>query len=430
MQSIRWLMCLALVLPNAGLAQLEWAADVFIENEYTDNARRTNEDEVEELTTSLGARVALSVAESRYTADALYSLERNYYENNVFSDNSTVVGSLALLGVVIPQRLDWIFNQTEEEVKTDSRLADTPDNREQRSVFSTGPRIYFNPTQIDTIQLSGTFRRTELEESDSNNSEVVSGLFSWGHELTELSEFNMTASVDEVSYTEIDDFEYTRESLSIGFSGERPQFLYSVSIGGNRISSDNEDDRTGANISLSISKEYSFSSFEFLVARSLTDTVNATGLEAEIVPDVGTEITDVNTISIVERTDALIAGDFSLIPDRLTLGVSLANSKVTSEDEGGADQNTTRFDAGLNYFLTRDAELFASLSYVDDEFLIEPTRNDNTYLLRVGSRYSFTNRLNCEVAIAHEQRDSDQESLDFESSSLLLSLSYLFGSRN
>ena len=107
--------------------------------EYTDNARLIPNDKKDEWTHVLSA--GLSYLENSKTLDARVRAQAAYrkYKNNIFSDDTVLGLNANLLWRISPDRFSWTLEDYLTQTAIQSLGPDTPSNRQQTNVFTTGP---------------------------------------------------------------------------------------------------------------------------------------------------------------------------------------------------------------------------------------------------------------------------------------------------
>lgn len=428
MRNLRWVFLLAPFYSVASYAQVEWGGSISIENEHSDNITLVENNEASDNVTNVGASLDVESTGARHTANASYEYRKEYYSKDTFDENSILEGTLSLVGMLKPRRFHWFLNHTQENSITNSRDIDTPDNREQRSIISTGPQAFFYPSKRGTLQATARYSEVDLEENSQNESKRAAGAILWSHILTKLTSLQVSANSEDVKFVNINGADYKRHSLSIGLVGNRALFDYSFFVGGNEINPENGDNLSGKFVEAEISKTYRASTYSLSVSRELTDTVYGGG-DLDLTAG-GETLAEANVgeLGIIEQTEIVFSGTQSLLPSRLDVYFDIAYEKDDSKDELTIDETRYRVDLGARYTFNRSLDGFLNLESTTEEFHSDPKQKDDNLRAEIGVVYRFSPRANLTCSVAHETNESNVQGADYEELSGVVSFAYLFGS--
>src|SRR5690606_38228030 len=109
--------------------------------EYSDNIRRNafKEDDIV-YTFNVGASYKNQEGAFNNSLDGLLGFET--YQNNTYGNDVTVDLNWLTLAHIILSRLIWRFQDNLKDTRQTSTRPATPDNRERRNFFSTGPSYF------------------------------------------------------------------------------------------------------------------------------------------------------------------------------------------------------------------------------------------------------------------------------------------------
>ncbi|MDX1693644.1 MAG: hypothetical protein R3208_07750, partial [Ketobacteraceae bacterium] len=133
---MRWVIVLFsfVLCPLPVAADFQWQASTFVASEHSNNIRLEPEGEGSDTRTDVGVALGFEASHSRYTLNAGYDLRREYFRKDTFDESNTIEGTMSLEALLLPRRLRWFIDHSQENTRIDSRLRDTPDNREERSI--------------------------------------------------------------------------------------------------------------------------------------------------------------------------------------------------------------------------------------------------------------------------------------------------------
>ena len=416
-------------LSSAAWAEKNWVASVYTSADYHNNITRSS-NKKSDVVYAVGANINASARTERHNLSASYDVSKDYYNQNTFKDQTNLNGGLSLRSMLWGQRMYWVVNHSQTTTLTSARLNDTPDNRQESATFSTGPQLYFRPSDRDSLSYTALYSKTDLEESTANENYSISQNATWSRILSEVTNLDVTGNHTETRFDENKLNNYERDSATIGFSGQRPWFNYRFSVGGNRVRPNQGEDESGAIYTLNLSRTQKDVTYSLSASRELTDTVSASNITEDnlVLTDQGILITDTGTVSIIERTT--FSGTISgvQLSNRITAEFNANRTQSKSKDEAGIDQTQDALGASFSYYLSEKMSCFASLRYTQTDFMEEPKRTDKTNTATLGWDYASQKGLGATVSLSREERSSDNAGSDYSVYSALATLRYSFGS--
>lgn len=285
---------------QAGLAQVAdpvaepelYKLDLELGLEHSDNRGRTSPRGASE--TALVPRVILDLSRSgsrtdlRVAGDAEQRLPINGPFGNEFQAN--LAGRLNWH--LIEESLDWIVENVASGSPLDLAGLDTPENRQQTNVFSTGPRWVLWPAAPWSGLFDARYINSFAEDSDAFNSDRLQLAARALRRLPGNRQLSAGVEVTEVEYRD-DEFstaDYQRVDLVGRYSTKRAAFDLDLAAGRTTIDLDRGDELEGNLFRLRLA--WTISDRHMLVASAgheLSDSVRqlAAGIEQLDLPVAG-----------------------------------------------------------------------------------------------------------------------------------------------
>jgi len=138
--------------------------------EYSDNIQRVQVNPRDEWINSVVAGAAYRENGPALDAHLLAQAEYRDYKNDIYNDGPLYYADASLLWRISPQRLNWIFLDRYDQVTRDISLPDTPDNRVNTNVLSTGPDLFIRLGSVNTLLLGLRYGNASYSEVDLDNS--------------------------------------------------------------------------------------------------------------------------------------------------------------------------------------------------------------------------------------------------------------------
>lgn len=438
-KALAWLRCLPLsliiLLPINSAFALDYTLNITAGSEFDDNATRQPSGFTrEELETSIGADLGVTHTGQRLDLESNYNAAYNDYKNDEIKTNNNLFGTTDLNWNIIDQRLAWNFNHFIAEVLGNNRATDTPDNRETRQTFATGPTITAKLTGVDDLIINANYTVVKQDNSVNDvaaarsniDSERGQAAVTWRHALSRASDFDIGASV---SQTEFDnnspDFEY--QQVFVGYNVRLASGSYSIRLGVNESQRENEDDQDGVFTSVNYLRNFSAHALEFSAVRQLTDS--SIGLDNGLSDTVSSNFDETST---VERTNIGLEYSYNNLCSSCNLQLAylfdnedfLADAQQLGEN--ALDSKEHRLRASLEYRNNSKLTSNFSASYGRIRFSSE-ARTDDVMELLFNLDWRAAEKLRVNFSAGYNTRDTKINlPADFDHEAVTLGISAIY----
>ena len=205
----------------------------------TDNIGRTPDTMIDPATDeaiyTAGMNFKLRNDARRWDIDLIGSVRRNMYENQTFEDEtlSTLWGVASLY--LIKNRLDWAFNVNHGQQLLNPFEPVRPDNRENVTVLSTGPRFYIPVGTRTYVTGGGTYSDIAYEFRPFDN-ERLAGRLGLRRDISPTKSVSLNIDADRIEY----DLSFIsppidRQNVYLGYTINDSRNDLSLKIGWNQI---------------------------------------------------------------------------------------------------------------------------------------------------------------------------------------------------
>ena len=265
-----------------------WGAGIGAEVEHVRNPTQSIGDSGSNTASSVSLSLNGNQVNNWSQIDLNYNLSKYNHSRSTFRDQTVVNGSALLLLDIVPRRFSWIVTHSQQEISEDSLLPDTPENRTERQVFSTGPNLAFKLSDRDFASVSFRKEVVKFESEDENESTRESLSFSLTHLINSTSSVSLNGSSAEVDF-ENSVLEYRLDSLYLGYSKIIKNGELTLEVGENRAKSEadvsiattavnaiqlsNDSETSGTFINLLLSQTFfSNHALQLQSSRNITDS--------------------------------------------------------------------------------------------------------------------------------------------------------------
>ena len=424
---------LALLILLTGCVSLSQAADFAYGLQYTaarsDNISRTPSNEISETTHSYLAGFTYLERTSDVTARILAQAEYHDYQDDIFADETVYNLNSSLVWTISPQRFTWTVDDVYEQTQLDTTTVDTPANRTNVNVFSTGPDFFLRFNPVHTLAIGARAGNVYTGQANADNNRF-SGLARWLYQATSASVYSLNFHTMNVNYDDSTlNNDYARHDVFARAEYRPSRSQYIIDLGATAIKRDRGEDLDGtlarlswirqltteSSFGMSASGEFSDTGTDILTALNASESF--TGMPVS---------TSVSQASDIVTSDVYYAKRGNIFYYRRGASFAMDFSASTQElDFETTPQDRKEIDGRLelNYFYsgTTSITLFTEQTRTDyQNFVREDTDRDSG--LRLGYRVSRT------VTLSLEGRRTDRTSTDptveYEENRVFLSLLY------
>jgi hypothetical protein len=214
--------------------------------DYSDNALLVHTNQKEEWTHVLSA--GLSYLENSKAIDARVQAQAAYrkYKNNIFADDTVLGLNANLLWRISPDRFSWTLEDYLTQTAIQSLRPDTPSNRQQTNVFTTGPDFKLRLSPVQVLQFGVRHTRNTYETSDLDNTRN-SGAVKWIYQSSPSTTLSLNYDAQKVNYdNEILNPNFDRQDAFLGIEKRLSSNFFVLNAGATSIQREKVPDVDGS----------------------------------------------------------------------------------------------------------------------------------------------------------------------------------------
>lgn len=212
---------------------------------HSDNIERDASNERSELVHSYLA--GFSYLENTADLVARVFAQATYYDyqDDTFTDESVYNLNSSLIWTISPQRFTWTVEDAYEETQISTTVADTPANRTNINVFSTGPDLYVRLSPVNTLAFGA--RAGDVSTSETNiDNDRLSASARWLYQATSFSIYSVNFETLDVNYDDnASNIDYTRHDAFVRADYHPSRSQYLIDLGASKISPDRGEELEG-----------------------------------------------------------------------------------------------------------------------------------------------------------------------------------------
>ncbi len=422
LDTLRMTVCTGLLVSGYSAFAFEFEPGIGAGLEYTDNARLTADNQVDDLIAVgyIGAR--LEDLEGPVTADITASLNHHRYTKDTFEDRRHFNLGATVGWEMIKDRFNWFLGNIYRQRPINSTDPNTPDNIQDSNIFSVGADIIFPISARQSFKLRPEYRNFYYEIQATDNQQI--GLLaSWMYQVNFVTSVGLNASVRTIDYEQPLINDVTFGSIFFAASGSRARSDYKTNLGVTFVSRANgqSTQEFAGNLDWLVNLT-SISRIRAYIATDLTDT-STSGLNATIDPGVG-DSNDIQVTTDVIRNQVMTLG-YSRTDGTLESSLS-GTYRNLNYSESPNDREIGSLKGVFNYPLTAllSSGLYARYSNTD---FTDRNRNDKRFTVGGNLRYQISRSIHSLLDLKYRKKESTLASENFDELSAYATLVYGFG---
>jgi hypothetical protein len=205
---------------------------------YSDNVRRTPDEQVGGGVGTVGTTVNLVRTGTRLNYDLIGNLQWAHYFDNAYPNK--LLGFFdgnALFGIV-PHYFEWVAQESINQLTADPFAAPTPQDTSTVSYFTTGPRGYVR-FGMTTLILSGEYGKTQTSSASAApgvgnvalDSNRYTGTATLRRVLSSVNFVSLTGSLERVRFNNESETDYDRSRAYLSYDATSARTHVSMSAG-------------------------------------------------------------------------------------------------------------------------------------------------------------------------------------------------------
>jgi len=206
--------------------------------EYSNNIGLQSTKKIDDIKQAANLNIGLREDRKHFQANADFNLKTEHYYNGTFSDETSLTTGFGLFNFdLIESFLTWKTSFSRTEVLSDSTDSDTPDNREQRNIFSTGPSLLYKISRTSSLDLSAKYINVENSDEGDFDPEHVNGDINYTYKLNRATRIAINSNYNSVIDGDGDE-EYKQIQIGAGFWREVAYGMLQFNYGRTRLMPD------------------------------------------------------------------------------------------------------------------------------------------------------------------------------------------------
>jgi hypothetical protein len=417
---------------------MELDASFYSETEYTTNARLVTTNTEDDVIQRVGINVMLREERKRFNANASFNLSQELYLNNTYTDQTQLTTGFGLFNFdIVEGFLDWRTSFTRKDVLSDATASDTPDNREQRNTFRTGPNINYRINQASTIQFGANYVQVGNSDEQAADTKRIDANASYIYQYNSITNFSLNSNYDRVievkesGQTRSNSNEHSQNiSLNVGMNRQFSHGSFSAQVGRNEVRSEDSQTVTGNFFNIQLQREqvyyhniitqYSESISDSSIGfESLDSLIDANPSFSQDNPRLETT----SQLDIIKQKSANISINRSIDLYQYTLRAFWADQNY---DIQLSDERSVGMSLNIQQKIQEGLSVGFTYEQVMQKLLDSPNDGDNfTRTFTIDTSYRWTVGFSTDGFIAYEKRGNNKDAIkEYEDFSIGVTLNW------
>lgn len=212
-----------------------------LSTEYTDNARRTAEDQISERQDSLALNLSLSEQRTYSTVELDYGWSYQTFSEDSQIERSLLEGDANILLGREQGAFQFLINHNRRRSLIDPTEINLTSNMDERDQLTLQPRLNIPLSRVDLVSLSAQKTDVTYVEDSLRNSERQGGDIRLTHRLSSLDSLSISYSTLDIEYTEFDNYTYVYNYAAFQYQAQLRALSYDFAIGYNTVEQNGDE---------------------------------------------------------------------------------------------------------------------------------------------------------------------------------------------
>lgn len=402
---------------------------------HSDNITLVPTNERSDWIHSLLAGCAYQENSTDLVARVLAQAEYNTYQKNTFADEPRYYLDSSAVWTISPQRLFWTLEDAARQALINSTAVDTPANRTNVNVLSTGPGVVLRFSPVHSLALDARASDVYTGQANADNKRF-NGSAGWLYQASSVATYSMNYQTLDVKYDDSTlNNDFMRQDLFARAQYRPSRSQYVLDLGVTDLNRDRGNDLSGTLARLSWIRQLSpESTFGISASTELSDTSTDILAASEIltaptvVPEQAAMIAAQSQYVITSDVYHAKHGEIVYTRRGSQFGWQLQASqrKFDYETIVTDSRKETGGRLQINYFYSEATTATLFTTYIKTEYLNFVRRDTDRYS---GIRFGY--RLTRTISLGLEANRTDRTSTDptsnYVDNRMLLSVLYSSG---
>jgi Putative beta-barrel porin 2 len=394
---------------------------------HSDNIGLSATDEQSDTVVSPQLRFNVAQEGSTFRLNGSGQLQYLDYRDDTFDDGFRGAFAGSALWTMIPERLDWTFEDYLSRQPVDTLTAFSPGNEQQTNLFVTGPTLYFRLGQSTRGQVDLRYSNSYAEENETFNSDRYNVAARAVRELSTTRNIGLNLEATQVRYDDSPISDYTRYDGYARYWSQFRAVEVNLDLGYSRLEFDNRpnndewlplarfglawDVAPRSRLDASLSYEFSDAAENLIVA----------DLDAPpVLDDFGNPTVPITPDVFKQRR---VEVGYTFTGERMGMELRPYYQRISYIDSLAPDEESYGGYATLSYQM-RPRMTLSLLAAHEERKFEDPSRRDRDFTASLALDNQFTRHWSARFELQRRERNSSLAGQDYDENAAIVSFSY------
>lgn len=226
---------LLLLISSNGYSSDTFQVGIDAESRYTNNARKSSEDEVNERQDKLSVNILADYENSYSLVDLDYTATNNNFSQDSQESRDELVGEGRLILGKPTDRFGLMVSHSQNSILKSSNSVDLLENSDERQIFTAIPSAKLRLSRVDKLTLSADYSDIQYKEKSGIDSKRQGGSIEWLHTLSNVDHASIETRVIDVKFKDRPINDYTFKSATVAYAAKLSLLDYRIEAGYNQM---------------------------------------------------------------------------------------------------------------------------------------------------------------------------------------------------
>lgn len=406
-------------------AEDDWEVRLGLDSEYTDNANKSEEATLSEREDQALIGLSGNYENETLLLDAGYQVRERRFSKGSEEDRTLYEGEGRFVLGKGHDPAQLSISHSRDTVWNTPDALEQLENTDERDIVTVVPSLRWQPTGVDDLQLSGQFSDIGYRYNEQRDSERRGGQLSWIRQLSEVSQFSVSAQQTEIAFDAAPSADYTYRDYHLAYEVTLRKLSYRLQAGLNESEPETGEALSSPAYLVSVSYGEPVNRVELRLRRYITDN-SAGSSNRSPLSSFGPDDSSAGDLDQIERERAEINWQYQALCQRCSVSTTLYYQEDDYRQEA-EDRTQSGGSINLGYQLSQRGDLSLSWRRNEQSFADDVARTGyQSDRWRLSYRYSFPAGLDVTLSASRIDREADAGGRSYVENRGGLGLDYRF----
>ena len=341
----------------------------------------------DELVEAITGRVIVLENSANLVANVNASVSALHYQK---LQQDELTGELYADGlwIIKPKHFEWFTSDVFTQTIIDPLQSNTPSNRQDTNIFSTGPNYYIRLNKLNNLNLEARAGRVNYSDTNEDNNRASTAV-RWLYQANSAMTDSVNWEVEKLDFDDASIDDYYKYNLYARVDYKKARNTFAAEAGITRIDYKKQDDQKGQRYLVSLeSQRTRNSSIMFRYSHQITDTgadILSSAGDTSVAPPGLPAVSGVTTVPVADvYTDDTLSFEYNRTSVSNSLYFEVIQSEQDFKTQNISDQKSTTVTIVPTYNFSSASSVSLEAYYIKTRFInVSPLTEDTDTSLKI-----------------------------------------------